>query len=221
MTSAAQSSRAARGRRKQCEHAAIKASGVLVAYLAQMKGGRTAGATHRRRIRRTVHEIYLSLGPIYFRRAYRMSYESFCTLHSKLKDGIMLAMKSSSYYQRKGGRKGGKFQPPPIPNGAVSTSVRLACALRYYSGGSPYDLMGKYGVSHALIFDSIWHVVEAINNHPDFAISYPSCHSKQEELSRICRPCRVGKKSRKCRHATRRRHVGPTCRRHGCCRGPF
>ena len=40
-------------------------------------------------------------------------------------------------------------------------------------------------------------------------------------LSRICRPCRVGKKSRKCRHATRRRHVGPTCRRHGCCRGPF
>lgn len=184
MTSAAKSLRAARRRRKEGEHAAIKASSIVVAYFANMKGGRSAGATHRRRIRRTVKEIYMSLGPIYFRRAYRMSYASFCTLHSILKDGIKLAIKSTSYYQPKGGRKGGKFKLPPIPNGAVSTSVRLACALRYYSGGSPYDLMGKYGVSHSLIFDSVWHVVEVINNHPDFAIVYPSCHSQQEAIAR-------------------------------------
>ena len=136
MPSATQSLHATCCCRKLCEHAAIKASGLVVAYFANTKEGRIPGATHRRRIRQTVRDIYLSLGPVYFFHAYRMSYELFCTLHSKLKDGIMLAMKSTSYYRPKGGRKGCKFKHQPIPNGAVSTSVRLACALRYYGGVS-------------------------------------------------------------------------------------
>ena len=42
------------------------------------------GKSARRRIRRSVEEIFDCLGPIYFRRAYRMSYESFWRLHSLL-----------------------------------------------------------------------------------------------------------------------------------------
>ena len=32
-------------------------------------------------------------------------------------------------------------KPPPIPNGPISTKVRLAVALRYFAGGLPYDIM--------------------------------------------------------------------------------
>ncbi len=39
-----------------------------------------------------------------------------------------------------------------VPNGRISKSVRLACALRYFAGGSPYNIMCKYGVSHSNIF---------------------------------------------------------------------
>eukprot|EP00956_Cyclotella_meneghiniana_P010394 scaffold14401_cov58-Cyclotella_meneghiniana.AAC.17 len=38
--------------------------------------------------------------------------------------------------------------PPPIPNGEIDSEVCLACALRYFAGGSPYDIMAKYGVSY-------------------------------------------------------------------------
>ena len=89
-------------------------------------------------------------------------------------------------YRQKGGRKGrkgGVFKPPPIPNGAISTSVCLALALRYFAGGSPYDLMLKYGVSHSSLFDSVWIVVEAIKNECEFDIKYTSSHEEQRQIA--------------------------------------
>ena len=84
-------------------------------------------------------------------------------------------------YVPKGGRKGGNFKLPPIQSGRVTTSVCLACALRYFGGGSVYDLMGTYGISHTDIMDSVWHVVEAVNNYPQFQITYPSSVGEQEK----------------------------------------
>jgi len=55
-------------------------------YLSQ-NGGKTAtrrGKSARKRVCRSVAEIYHCLGSIYFRRAYRMSYYSFLRLHEKL-----------------------------------------------------------------------------------------------------------------------------------------
>ena len=49
-------------------------------------------------------------------------------------------------------------------------SVRLACALRVFAGGSVYDLMSNYGISHTDVMDSVWHVVHAVNNLPEFKI---------------------------------------------------
>ncbi len=59
-------------------------------------------------------------------------------------------------------------------NGPVSTSVRLASALRYFAGGSPYDIMAKYGLSQASLYESIWAVVKAVNTYNEFSIEYPA-----------------------------------------------
>ncbi|KAG7353941.1 hypothetical protein IV203_003297 [Nitzschia inconspicua] len=90
------------------------------------KKGRPAA---RVRQRRSVQDVYECLGPTYFRRAYRMSYESFWILHDKLRDGIEEALKEK---QTKLPDEGGKLhnRAPPIPNGPICTSVRLACAIR-------------------------------------------------------------------------------------------
>lgn len=185
MTTTGQASRAARYRRKQSELVAVKVVSLAVAkYFARVgKGGRQVGSIPRQRNRQSVADVYHCLGPIYFRRAYRMEYSSFLHLHSILKEGILAAMDGMSPYRRNGGRQGGKYKLPPIPNGRVSTQVRLACAIRYSSGGSPYDIMALYGVSHSLVFDSLWQVVEALNKCQQFQISYPSCHRKQEAIA--------------------------------------
>jgi hypothetical protein len=36
-------------------------------------------------------------------------------------------------------------------------------ALRFFSGGCPYDIMITHGVSLASVYDSVWGVVDAIN----------------------------------------------------------
>jgi len=55
----------------------------------QLRQRRLGTRSPRKRIRRTVEEIYECLGPVYFRRAYRMSYESFLKLHDKVAPEII------------------------------------------------------------------------------------------------------------------------------------
>ena len=162
------------------------ASAAAAQYFKRMAtaGGRTAGTSHRFRVRLSVHDVYLGLGPIYFRRAYRMEYSSFLHLHDKLKDTMDRAKHNMTTYVSNGGRKGGRYKPPPIPNGEVPTMTRLAVAIRYFSGGSPYDIMSLYGVSHTIVFQSVWQVVEATNDLDEFKILYPECHRMQEAIAR-------------------------------------
>jgi hypothetical protein len=142
-----------------------------------------AGRISRPRKRRSVQEVYMSIGDLYFRRAYRMSYESFRRLHKLLATGINRARLKLRRYILKGGRKGGKFKLPPIRNGRISTSVCLACALRYFGGGSPYDLVGVYGISHTDVMDSVWHIMDAVNNYSKFSIAYPSSVEEQKKIA--------------------------------------
>ncbi len=134
------------------------------------------GKAARPRRRRTVVEIHKALGSIYFRRAYRMADESFWILHSKIEHGIVKAL---------GKRNGHDHQCnlPPTANGSINISVRLACALRYFAGGSPYDIMVTYGISHTDVFVSVWSVVEAINQVKEFFILYPGPHDKQQKIA--------------------------------------
>ncbi len=100
------------------------------------------GRKARPRKRSSVVDQYLAMGPQYFWRAYRMEYDSFWKLHKLLEEGIEWARLNQRGYKVKGGREGGLYLPPPIPNGKIESSVRLACALCYFAGGSPYDIMG-------------------------------------------------------------------------------
>ena len=83
------------------------------------------GHPPRKRECRSITEIYDCLGPHYFRRAYRMTYESFWILHHKTSCLIRLyAVLAIRRKQKKAAQQllvGGV--PPPIPNGRISTSV--------------------------------------------------------------------------------------------------
>lgn len=168
--------------RRDCQRVITQAV-VLIAVLNRNNSGNRFGTVTVHRTRRSVEEIYSCLGDYYFNRAYRMTYQSFWRLHSMLRIGIKTALDEARQYVLKGGRQGGNFSPPPIPNGNLSTSVRLALCLRYSCGGSPYDLMCKYGVSHTAIFNSVWCVVEAVNKCLNLMISYPSSHEEQERIA--------------------------------------
>jgi hypothetical protein len=167
-----------------------------------------AGAISRER--RSVFDVYQGLGDLYFRRAYRMSYTSFLRLHEKLRDSILTSVRVLNSTKKDcrmvaqcdtrtagHGPTRGNYSPkvvspastntvykdPPVTNGAIETSVRLACAIRYFAGGSVYDLMIKYGISNSAIYDSIWVTVDAVNRLPEFFIKYPDDHDEQRIIA--------------------------------------
>lgn len=169
------------------------------------KRGSRAGKKTRPRKRRTVTEIYNCLGPIYFRRSYRMTFETFWHLHDTLQSGIKHQAEQFAKVRNEKRKKEraadttstkksrrNTFATKYFHNGPIHTTTRLACALRYFAGASPYDLMSNYGLSYNAVMDSIWCVVEAINQHRDFDIEYPSQYSQQEEIAaEFCRNSRV------------------------------
>jgi len=135
------------------------------------------------RQRRSVSEIYNCLGPVYFRRAYRMSFESFWRLHLLLLPHIETCLRQSSNYEKKGGRFGGNYVLPPIRNGEITTSVRLACAIRYFAGGSAYDIAVMFGTSYSVVLSCVWIVVSAVNMCPALYISYPDSVEEQRKIA--------------------------------------
>jgi hypothetical protein len=44
--------------------------------------------------------------------------------------------------------------------------VRLACAMRWFSAASSYDLMTTNGTGHTDTIKSFWYVIDAINRNP-------------------------------------------------------
>ncbi len=64
----------------------------------------------RPRRQRSVVEVYQKIGPSYFWRAYRMTYDSFCHLHMKLKYGIQETARRLQKYRNRGLR-GGNYVP--------------------------------------------------------------------------------------------------------------
>jgi hypothetical protein len=167
----------------------IQAAAVAVAAFVKSQGGKRRAVTLRGKIaQKCVHnpvaDIYSCLRQIYFCRTYRMSYSSFWHLHDLLEvliDDIAAKVRG---YSPKGVNGERPYSSPLIPNGIISSSVRLAIALRYFSGGSPYDIMVKYGVSHTSIFESVWMVVEAVNESVIMKITYLSDAEVQKNIAR-------------------------------------
>ena len=81
--------------------------------------------------------------------------------------------------------------PPPMNGGTrdqdnnpylISSKLRLSIALRYFAGGSPYDIMLTHGVSYCSIFSSVWGVVDAVNSTEGLAFYFPS-HQQQVKIA--------------------------------------
>jgi hypothetical protein len=89
-------------------------------------GGRSCHA----RKRRSIHDIYEQLDPLHFRRAFKMKFSS-------------LANELRPYILRAAGHKAGD-RIRHAPNGRILPDVRLTCAIRWFSGGSPYDMMTTF-----------------------------------------------------------------------------
>ena len=112
-----------------------------------------------------------------------MDYDSFWKIYSILKPYIDAATEGMKSYVCKGGREGGNYSLPPVRNGLITSSVFLACAIRYFAGGSPYDIMVAYCVGYTEVLKSVWIIVEAVNSCPSFIISYPDSLDKQKQIA--------------------------------------
>ena len=100
-----------------------------------------------------------------------MTFDTFTRLATVLRPYIIAAsgQSASKYF---------------VPNGPISPDVRLACAIRWFAGGSLYNIMTTYGIGHTDAMNSCWNVVDAVNNHADFAIKYPDNHDAQQSIAR-------------------------------------
>jgi len=160
--------------------------------------GNRLGKRARRRKRKTVKDIYDELGPTYFRRAYRMKFPTFKKLARMLQAGIAAAASKRQQEARLNRKR--RSVPRAIsvpnhhnrntrkkryvPNGPITAPVRLACAIRYFAGASPYDLMTTFGIGCCDVRYSVWDVVDAVNSHADMVIQYPTDHDQQKEIAR-------------------------------------
>jgi DDE superfamily endonuclease len=128
----------------------------------------------RTRNRVSMQEVFNSLGPNYFRRSFRMSYDSFKKLLGILTPGIRLLT-------RKPGTDCSVLQR--APNGTIAPAQRLGCYLRIAAGASVYDVMLVFGIGRADVSKSIWVVTQAINQCRAFEIAYPTCHEAQRGIA--------------------------------------
>ena len=87
------------------------------------------------RTRKSVTQVYRELGKGYFRRAFRMSYRTFCRLYRLLEDDL----------KRESGTK--RFEPGYVDrssNGPVLLTVRLAAAIRFFAGGELWRPVARF-----------------------------------------------------------------------------
>ena len=154
--------------------------------------GWPVGTNTRVRIRRSIESVYHKIGDELFRWAYRMTYPTFLELHRLLEPEILRIHKE---YQediiiRRKEKRGEtkridvKTWKRFVPNGSIPTSTRLAIALRYFAGGSLYDIAPLFGVGRSDALWSVWMVVEAVHRTEVFNLVFPADHDAQKELAR-------------------------------------
>jgi hypothetical protein len=117
------------------------------------------------RNRRTITSIFYELGELNSRRAYRMFPKSFWKLAVILEEKLCNKKYTCT------------------PNGAVTHWMRLSIALRYLAGGQPMDIALVHGVSHSIVFYSLWQVIDAINQTSSLAIKFPESHEEQQKIA--------------------------------------
>ena len=70
------------------------------------------------------------------------------------------------------------------PNGIIPLETKVLAMIRFFAGGSAYDIFPLFGIGHTSLFRCVWTVVHAINETPDMRIDFLHEHSKQCKIAR-------------------------------------
>lgn len=125
-----------------------------------LRGPRTRPYTIQRR-RADPRSFQNNMSDYYFKRSFRMSKTRFNCLVDLL-----------SPYISGGGQ---------AVNGPITASMRVGVAIRYFAGGSSYDLMGTNGIGHSTVYDCVWQVVDAVHECSELNIVFPQTHVDQHQ----------------------------------------
>lgn len=132
--------------------------------------GSRYGKSPNKRTRRSVTSIFHEQGTSYVRRAYRMHEHSFWKLLATLQPH-MKTKKSDKKLKR------------GAANGFITPAARLSSALRCFAGGRPDDIALVHGISHSAVFQSVWEIVDAVNECPTLEICFPTDHAVQRQIA--------------------------------------
>ena len=125
-----------------------------------------------RRTRKSIQQVYRELGPNMFRRSFRMEYSTFSLLFAKIKPQLVRTMGRNRRKKRK-----------HAVNGLIPLASRLGCAIRYWAGADPYDLMLVFGISYTEVHTSVTYVLDAVNLTKSFDIKFPTEHAEQYKIA--------------------------------------
>ena len=131
---------------------------------------------HIQRKQHTLHSLKLEYGYL-FQRAYRMDYTAFHHLHELLKNGI------SEYIQKDQSRRSNGGKCFHYCNGEITTQIHLACALRFFAGGSYLDITISHGIGKTDVYRSVWVVVHATNSCKDLEFHFPMTHEQCKQVA--------------------------------------
>ena len=121
----------------------------------------------RLKTRAKVKDIFDTLGE-FARRTYRMTFESFVKLFRRVKDNLQ------EQFCPNGGHRCERYN--------IKLSLRLSCAIRWFAGGSTYDIMLNHTMSHNEVYESVWGCVDAVNKCKD--LDFPGfSHAQQKEYA--------------------------------------
>ena len=107
-----------------------------------------------------------------------MDYIAFKSLHCLLQSGIQEYIINER--EINDGNNGLEFY---MRNGWITTEIRLACALRYFTGGSYLDIMLLHGIGKTDLYRSIWAVVHATNACTTLQFSFPTTSAQCESIA--------------------------------------
>ena len=130
--------------------------------------GRPVGSINVKRQRLDVEAHLNAMDHRLFRRKYRMGKELFFKLYD------IVAPFMSSTGERDGGG---------VPNGPITTMLRLSMTLRFSAGGDTTDIAHHHGVHVGEVNNSLKCVVGAIHMAPELKIVFPETEQEQQELA--------------------------------------
>ena len=112
-----------------------------------------------------------------------MDYEGFLVLHDTLKQGIQEYITNNNNRTEYSPSSVNQSYSFYIPNGAISTEIRLATALRYFAGGSYLDISISHGISKTDVYRSVWAVVHATNISTSLHFQFPTTSKECKSMA--------------------------------------